>query len=351
MHLIRTLSALTATTLLIAPLTGLPLERQGGRSLQHSANSSSIAERGHAVVNLARDPAFIKSKPKPKPVKPKPKPKPAPKPQECKRGAGACDPEDSEDLGSAQYHTWGVERKDALDNKLEEVHRTPDQAHDKPITKPWKESYESGEGATDGEREDVPVDDEDLFHNVKSIFHNLGVNKNKETLFKSTNIFSKDEEGDSEQPTNSACFSTTEGDGVIVARTTYKKYDLNPENERLQWSELTFQQWSEYRKAAGFQSSDLKYIIRDGIVNKGSQNVIKDIWKNLNIDKDQEWETFDFSSTKAEEVEAAQTLLGTRNGKGVGYMLTDYPDALGKKNIAKVHAWNNDHPSIVFEFE
>jgi hypothetical protein len=63
--------------------------------------------------------------------------------------------------------------------------------------------------------------------------------------------------------------------------------------------------------------------------------------------KDQGNAELDFS--KPADVDTATTVLATRNGKGVGYILTDYPDAFGGKNIVKVHVWNMDSTSVGFE--
>lgn len=128
--------------------------------------------------------------------------------------------------------------------------------------------------------------------------------------------------------------------GTIVANNNFRQED--PVGA-VNWNVIAFEGYKE----AGFQPSDLKYVLRFEISNAGTKAVIEEVYKDAKKDvAGSEWEKWTYTANQNEFL----GLLGTPNGNGPGYILTDYAATL-KKKIAGIHTKKVDREwSMVVEY-
>lgn len=134
----------------------------------------------------------------------------------------------------------------------------------------------------------------------------------------------------------------------IIADSNFRKKDNNPPEEQLLWSELTFQRWKEI---AGDDVAQLKFVIRQHIVNKGSVNTLEEAYNKLGIPPNKKAEFYPSSDNPAMD-NAFRTLAGTDNAKGVFYMMADHHRELQNLKVVKIHTWFQSWeswPAIVLE--
>ena len=111
----------------------------------------------------------------------------------------------------------------------------------------------------------------------------------------------------------------------------------NIATNKVQWTDLQFGTLNKVRGTDNMK--DTKYIIREAIDNDGTINVIKTAHqrypKNFNANGKG---TFDLSEPN--DVDAAVTIEGTRNGNAAPFWPKDYTKGFGTQAIKKVHVWD-----------
>jgi hypothetical protein len=114
--------------------------------------------------------------------------------------------------------------------------------------------------------------------------------------------------------------------------------DIAPGDMKLQWSELIHQMFKDVRGPK--KTDNIRFAFRDAISNEATTDLITSLRIEHGVPSSNEnMVTFDLNSKDAAEVTRANTLIGTRNGMGVAYLLQDYPDTFGRKTISKVHTF------------
>ncbi|CAD6445003.1 172a22c8-c1e6-4064-a58b-dd44fad90395 [Sclerotinia trifoliorum] len=142
----------------------------------------------------------------------------------------------------------------------------------------------------------------------------------------------------------------------------------NPEAEvgryipRLYASELMYQSWRDTCNEddsieAGYQVSNLKYIIRGPIVDQGIHDTIRDVLEATGFSS-KEIDRGVRTTFSVTDVNPAllRRLMETEVGRSVARMCTDHPQSLGAKQVGKIHVWNDVLGSdadgvLVFELE
>ena len=136
---------------------------------------------------------------------------------------------------------------------------------------------------------------------------------------------------------------------IIVDSSFRRNDDPKADADRLTWSELTFQRWTEL---AGDSTKDLKYVIRQHIGNQETQTTMKTAHNNLKIALDTKGEFYP-SAPNSNMDNAFRALAGTDNAKGVFYMLADHHNAFNDLQVVKIHTWpiatRESWPAMVLE--
>lgn len=107
--------------------------------------------------------------------------------------------------------------------------------------------------------------------------------------------------------------------------------------------------WFLWAKYAGNDAGNLRYIIRDNVVNDDTKGVIDQIFNSKTNALYQPWpgKTFDIRKPPSEqgksktEGDNARALLGTPHGAGIAWMLADHRDKLGDKSL-KITVFTSD---------
>lgn len=83
----------------------------------------------------------------------------------------------------------------------------------------------------------------------------------------------------------------------------------------------------------GGDASNLRYIFHHSIVNQETNKAIDDAYTASKFDRNTEvsWTYEDTAKTAS-----FLALVGTRNGQGAAYILTDHAVAMGKKNVKQI---------------
>ncbi|RDL37099.1 uncharacterized protein BP5553_04532 [Venustampulla echinocandica] len=237
--------------------------------------------------------------------------------EECLDEEYASD-SDSE-LTYEQCLTTGRANMQKLNTKLKAIKEHPDNLPNKANSK----SMDNGYKMTAGMEAGVKFAE---FESVERIFNDLKLDM--KTTFTGRKVYA----------VNGT--QTCGKDGVIIAKwNNMRSSNIAPEAQKITtWSELLYQ---TMRKNYGDKVPDIKYIIRDAINNKGTKGVIQEAHTTLPRCVVNQKGTFDPFSNVGDHAEAnaAKALIGTRNGRGVAYLLDDYPNTFGQKTITKVHTW------------
>jgi hypothetical protein len=139
--------------------------------------------------------------------------------------------------------------------------------------------------------------------------------------------------------------------GVVVAHYNYGAVDTNPEDKRVGWSELAWQQYKQVTdKHHKGDVKNLRYIVRKNIANDETLYVLlqasilvlkkkyESVYATQNIEgkpKDLALETA--TITRATHPQLIDAILGTDNGQGAAFILKDHASAIGKYNINTVY--------------
>jgi len=118
------------------------------------------------------------------------------------------------------------------------------------------------------------------------------------------------------------------------------------EERQLKWSEAAFQSYSEMARDQGVPLNRLARIYRYNVENRESVPIVREAYniRGSNL-KGGYWEKW----TYAERPEAFLALLGTGNGAGVAYLLSDHAAAFGKMNVVAIYTkYKNDWLQIFF---
>ncbi len=141
-------------------------------------------------------------------------------------------------------------------------------------------------------------------------------------------------------------FSTAQK--AILASWSIRQADENQGEDRLPWSELTFQRW---KGMAGAGVADLKWVLRQGVVNPDTVSIMTEAHARL-LYSESGHAVFNPSKENPTMKEAFSALAGTDNGKGVFYMLADHHRELRNLRVVKIHTWpaaNGRPPSMALE--
>lgn len=123
-------------------------------------------------------------------------------------------------------------------------------------------------------------------------------------------------------------FNPTEG--AIICSFNDKSEDLNPPNNRLQWSNIAFRTWEKYCNEEQQPIKGLRTVWRHRISNVTSQEVITTALHNRGRQRTRGMTEFLFPEPEF------FALIGCPNGSGVARMLTDFCISLGRQTIASV---------------
>ncbi|CAO1596413.1 hypothetical protein XANCAGTX0491_000262 [Xanthoria calcicola] len=93
------------------------------------------------------------------------------------------------------------------------------------------------------------------------------------------------------------------------------------------WSDIA---WFLWAKRAGAFADELRYIVKDNIINKPTRSVIDQVFGIPPNTLDLEWpgKTFDVSNSNQ-----GKALLGSPLGSGIGWLLADNKKVLGNRNV------------------
>jgi hypothetical protein len=133
--------------------------------------------------------------------------------------------------------------------------------------------------------------------------------------------------------TGAAAYENIYSDELIAAINNFKAEDPVDPAHQVNWNVIAFEQYKEKQKAAS-----LTYVLRYNIDNKATSAVITEVYKAAGkggeVTKDDtNWVTW----THSDHPDYILALLGTTNGSGAGFILTDYAGTLGRKTIASIH--------------
>lgn len=99
--------------------------------------------------------------------------------------------------------------------------------------------------------------------------------------------------------------------------------------------------WLLECQKAGIDPSSLRYIFRASIISTDTNNVINTLVSNLPQWPGVTYLTLDWQG---------QALLGSPNGRGIGWMLLQHQGTFGNKKVQSVQVWkgSDGFPSILF---
>jgi hypothetical protein len=136
---------------------------------------------------------------------------------------------------------------------------------------------------------------------------------------------------------------------AIFAINNFKAQDPVETAKQVNWNVVAFEQF----KNAGGKPTDLKYVMRFEISNAGTKAVLEEVYKSAGKEADitaedtQEWQSWTHSGNG----DSFLGLLGTPNGNGAGYILSDYAATLGQKSIQAIHTGRQEGQwSMVVEY-
>jgi hypothetical protein len=133
--------------------------------------------------------------------------------------------------------------------------------------------------------------------------------------------------------TGAAAYENVYSDKLIAALNNFKAEDPVASADQVNWNVIAFEQYKEKQTAAS-----LTYVLRYNIDNKATSAVITEVYKAAGkgddtTKDDTDWVTW----THSDHADYILALLGTTNGSGAGFILTDYAETLGRKTIASIH--------------
>lgn len=113
--------------------------------------------------------------------------------------------------------------------------------------------------------------------------------------------------------------------------------------ERLAWSDIVWAQWD---RASGSGAQELNHVVRHGIENIGTKNVIAKVHEDNHIPVN----SFGvFTPENPGLNNAFETLLGTDNGRGVVYMVGDWMPGKAVTKILTLQPPNGKLPLMILE--
>ncbi|KAF2876222.1 hypothetical protein BDV95DRAFT_560268 [Massariosphaeria phaeospora] len=147
-------------------------------------------------------------------------------------------------------------------------------------------------------------------------------------------------------------------DGVIIAWGNYgpayraKKKDppieLLPKLQK--WSDVAFLQWYA-TSGKGDSTKNINYILQTPIENEESVSLIERALANTKKEL-KTWPGVEFDA----ESDEGKAILGSPNGSGIGFFLTQHKKWLGNKMVVKLTVFQDDGvaprpPSVIFHIE
>ncbi|TGO50084.1 hypothetical protein BCON_0192g00110 [Botryotinia convoluta] len=140
-------------------------------------------------------------------------------------------------------------------------------------------------------------------------------------------------------------------DGIIIATDSKSPYFMkqsraqaagesldNISTTTLQtWSDITYLSWHAQCTQTSTPLKNLKHIIRSHITNSETSSVIKYILKEEKIMCPPDRLTIDINDSKG----YGATLLGTPNGKSIGWLLAQHKNQLGNPKIVSVEIFHS----------
>lgn len=130
-----------------------------------------------------------------------------------------------------------------------------------------------------------------------------------------------------------ACSSKEKAINVV---SSYKLKDILPEEDRLEWSELTVQGW---REEVGDRVHELKWIVRQHVVNEKTQKEMAASHKRVKI-AELDHGVFNPGAAADSPMDSSWTeLTKTPNAKGVFHMLADHHREFRNLKVIKIHTW------------
>jgi hypothetical protein len=227
------------------------------------------------------------------------------------------------------YKAWGTQRNDDLNKKLNDIKDQPGN-HDKPGVPALDRGYEPEPLTT----QHAGWND---FDSVARAVKYLGLPDSM--VFKGSKVRTK---GNPRKLVSENYFSERSPDGNGMAVCKWNKVTDETNNApdgKMRFSDLLFQQLKRSRDDGPVD--DIKYFLRDGVNNQGTKNMIDKAVGDLKLNKDADgWESG--SVTREENKDLFDTVVGTRNGKGIAWMLQDHPSSFGNKKITRVHVLRNE---------
>ncbi|KAL8669694.1 MAG: hypothetical protein Q9168_005723 [Polycauliona sp. 1 TL-2023] len=104
------------------------------------------------------------------------------------------------------------------------------------------------------------------------------------------------------------------------------------------WSDVV---WFLWAKKAGGKAGDLRYILKDNVVNKGTRDIIDAIFGIPANTLDLPWPGKTFDVLKGDD---GLALLGSPLGVGIAWIIADNKEVLGERSL-KITVFTNDaHP-------
>lgn len=120
------------------------------------------------------------------------------------------------------------------------------------------------------------------------------------------------------------------------------------------WSDVAFLEWQRLCSHAGKPVNSLKYTIRSQIDNYATKDILRQVCL---MDKgSDDWSVIQDGMTFHADEEQFEAVLGTPNGRGLGYMLKDHKGQFGQMRVKELtvigqKSGNLWYPMIIQETE
>jgi hypothetical protein len=242
--------------------------------------------------------------------------------QLCLRGGPGCN--------KAPVGTWqdyvdnGKKRNDAREAALAKNPREDAALPTSQISDLYKPPFGTGR------QENLAITDSEF--KFKVIVDDLQLDKS--TKFTDVRLASKPDTGTPANTVHRAAYSTSGNKRIVVTRDVNKNFDLNPDGQKWQMSELT---WKGNLDNAGTQdASKVDLWIQEDITNGDGKAAIDKVASDLGITDDR---MITVENTPA-NAEAIRGLVGNPNGVTESRILESYAKTSGR-DIARIHVWRN----------
>ena len=248
----------------------------------------------------------------------------------------------NEALSSQACTNAGYTRLTALYNKLVQIQSNPMDYSNNKRTISYTHGYRVKYNAAPQRAGDIFDADRQIvpgrvvqFELMEWAFYHLGIPR--DTVLKRKTVKSYNGQQEAPDVTQDNYFSTNTAAGargVIVLSSNSRQAgtaEIAARDKQLEWSDLLYQMAVEAR--GSYDLSNIKYICRDAIKNVSTQQRIDELRALLTTPPSDNGDMASFDNGHLYPV------VGSRNGRGVAYLLTDYPDSFGRRSILRVHTF------------